>query len=250
MRWSCCFRKRCASRTGSGSTSSCRRLGGADGRRYETPSLHRDGSEFFVEVSLTALRRGDGYIINAFFRDITQKRLAEEQLIQAQKMESVGQLTGGIAHDFNNMLTVITGTIEILADGVKDKPHLASIAKMIGDAADRGVAADGKSARLCQKAAAAARRDRRQRARRGSRQLLSPTLGKQIEIETNLTTMLAGIRRPRQLQFRAGQPRHQCPRRHARRRKADVYNQQYHVGRPPRPWPAASIIPATTSSSR
>ena len=107
------------------------------GMRYETPVLHRDGHEIFVEVSLTALRRGDGYIINAFVRDITQKRVAEEQLIQAQKMESVGQLTGGIAHDFNNMLTVITGTIEILADGVKDTPHLATIAKLIGEAADR-----------------------------------------------------------------------------------------------------------------
>ena len=107
------------------------------GMRYEAPALHRDGHEFFVEVSLTALRRGDGYIINAFVRDITQRRAAEAQLIQAQKMESVGQLTGGIAHDFNNMLTVITGTIEILADGVKDVPHLASITKLISDAADR-----------------------------------------------------------------------------------------------------------------
>ena len=93
--------------------------GDAVGGRYETPLLHKDGSEFFAEVSLTALRRNEGYIINAFVRDITAKRAAEEQLFQAQKMESVGQLTGGIAHDFNNMLTVITGTIEILADGVK-----------------------------------------------------------------------------------------------------------------------------------
>ena len=46
-------------------------------------------------------------------------------------------MTGGIAHDFNNMLTVITGTIEILAEGVKHDPPLASIAKMINDAADR-----------------------------------------------------------------------------------------------------------------
>ena len=53
-------------------------------------------------------------------------------------MEAVGQLTGGIAHDFNNMLTVITGTIEILADAVADKPQLAAIAKLIDEAADRG----------------------------------------------------------------------------------------------------------------
>ena len=99
--------------------------GDAVGGRYETPLLQKDGREFFAEVSFTALRRNDGHIINAFVRDITAKRAAEEQLFQAQKMELVGQLTGGIAHDFNNMLTVITGTIEILADGVKHDPALA-----------------------------------------------------------------------------------------------------------------------------
>jgi PAS domain S-box-containing protein len=52
--------------------------GDATGGRYETPLLHKDGCEFFAEVSLTALRRNDGYIINAFVRDITAKRAAEE----------------------------------------------------------------------------------------------------------------------------------------------------------------------------
>jgi nitrogen-specific signal transduction histidine kinase/CheY-like chemotaxis protein len=133
------------------------------------------------------LRRGDGYIVNAFIRDIAQRRAAEEQLIQAQKMESVGQLTGGIAHDFNNMLTVITGTIEILAEGVKDVPHLASVTKLIGEAADRG-------AQLTASLLAFARKQPLQPAQidvnaliRDAVQLLSPTLGKQIEIETALS---------------------------------------------------------------
>ena len=161
--------------------------GEAVGGRYETPLLHKDGSEFFAEVSLTALRRSEGYIINAFVRDITAKRAAEEQLFQAQKMESVGQLTGGIAHDFNNMLTVITGTIEILADGVKHDPALASIAKMINDAADR-------ASQLTANLLAFARKQPLRPLETDVNalveevvQLLLPTLGRQIEIETALS---------------------------------------------------------------
>jgi len=161
--------------------------GDAAGGRYETPLLHKDGSEFFAEVSLTALRSADGYIINAFVRDITAKRAAEEQLFQAQKMESVGQLTGGIAHDFNNMLTVITGTIEILADGVKHDPALASIAKMINDAADR-------ASQLTANLLAFARKQPLRPLETDVNalieevvKLLAPTLGRQIEIETALS---------------------------------------------------------------
>ncbi|MGY3030993.1 PAS domain S-box-containing protein [Bradyrhizobium sp. USDA 4354] len=110
------------------------------GMRFEVTLVHRNGERILVEASSTVSRIGERSIINAFVRDITQKRAAEEQLIQSQKMEAVGQLTGGIAHEFNNMLTVITGTIEILADAVKDNPPLSTITKLISEAADRGAA--------------------------------------------------------------------------------------------------------------
>jgi PAS domain S-box-containing protein len=159
---------------------------GAPGWRFEAPLLHRDGREIFTEMSLTELRRGEGHIINVFIRDITQKRAAEEQLIQAQKMESVGQLTGGIAHDFNNMLTVITGTIEILADAVRNEPHLARIVTLISEAADRG-------SELTANLLAFARKQPLQPVEIDVNalvnevgRLLSPTLGRQIEIKTAL----------------------------------------------------------------
>jgi C4-dicarboxylate-specific signal transduction histidine kinase len=65
-------------------------------------------------------------------------KAAEAQACQAQRMEVIGQLTGGVVHDFNNILIVITGTIEILAEAVADRPELEPIAGLIAEAAARG----------------------------------------------------------------------------------------------------------------
>jgi len=104
----------------------------------EIDAIRRGGEEFKVELSVTELKRRDGFVFNGFMRDLTDKIAAEDRIRQAEKMEAVGQLTGGIAHDFNNILTVITGTIEILADAVKDDPQHAAITRMIDEAASRG----------------------------------------------------------------------------------------------------------------
>jgi len=57
---------------------------------------------------------------------------------ESQGMAIVGQVAGGILHDFNNILTVITGTIDILAQAVVDRPDLAAVARLIDEAANRG----------------------------------------------------------------------------------------------------------------
>ena len=100
--------------------------------KYEAEAwrVRKDGSRFWASVVIDVLRSHDGKLIGfgKITRDITERREREEELermrqslAQSQKMEALGQLTGGIAHDFNNMLTVITGTIDFLADGVKGK---------------------------------------------------------------------------------------------------------------------------------
>ena len=119
-----------------------------------------------------------------FYRDLTDKIAADERIRHAEKMEAVGQLTGGVAHDFNNILTVITGTIEILADAVAKEPELAAITKMIDEAAGRG-------AELTQHLLAFARKQPLQPREIDvnaliidTAKLLRPTLGEQIHIES------------------------------------------------------------------
>jgi PAS domain S-box-containing protein len=154
------------------------------GNRREVRALRRDGKDFPAELSITALRRREGILFNGFFRDLTDKIAAEDRIRQSEKMEALGQLTGGIAHDFNNILTVITGTIEILADAVEKEPQLAAITRMIDDAAARG-------ADLTQHLLAFARKQPLQPREVDintlmidAAKLLRPTLGEHIEIES------------------------------------------------------------------
>ena len=68
-------------------------------------------------VMWTAVPEGALYYVVG--RDITEQRQAEEALLQAQKMEAVGQLTGGIAHDFNNLLTGIVGSLDLMQTRIR-----------------------------------------------------------------------------------------------------------------------------------
>ncbi len=76
--------------------------------------------------------------------DVTERRLLSEQLMQAQKVEAIGQLAGGIAHDFNNLLTAITGYAELLLHRLGDNHRYARELTEILRAAERATRVTGK----------------------------------------------------------------------------------------------------------
>lgn len=75
----------------------------------------RDGRILQVSDSAAPIRDEDGVVTGAVivFRDVTQRRVLEEQAMKAKSLEALGVLAGGIAHDFNNILTAILGNITL-----------------------------------------------------------------------------------------------------------------------------------------
>ena len=122
----------------------------------------------------------------AMVKRFEEKEATESKVRQAQKMEAIGQLTGGVAHDFNNILTVITGTIEILSDAVKDRPHLAQITDLISGAATRGAALTKHLLAFSRRQPLQPRNTDVNALVIDSARLLQPTLGEHIEIESML----------------------------------------------------------------
>ncbi len=102
--------------------------------------VNLDGERRWIESHAAEIDLGEGSGRSgiAIIRDKTDELATAAQLVQAQKMESIGRLTGGVAHDFNNLLTVILGNAEALADHLEDKSDLQRLARMIESAAQRG----------------------------------------------------------------------------------------------------------------
>jgi PAS domain S-box-containing protein len=153
----------------------------------------------FAERSLfthhVPLRDKDGMITAglAMVLDVTERKQLEAQLLQAQKMESVGRLAGGIAHDFNNLLTAIGGYIELALSGVQLGSQLYDDLMQVQHATNR-------AGKLTNQLLAFARRQPMELRQvdlndlvLNLEQLLRRLLGTHIRLETELMTDLGKV---------------------------------------------------------
>ncbi|MBI3438392.1 MAG: PAS domain S-box protein [Proteobacteria bacterium] len=104
----------------------------------EVVGQRKDGTTFPMDLSVGESKEGDEVFFVGIIHDLTLRKRTEEQLAQAQKMETVGQLSGGIAHDFNNLLTVILGNAEALSERLRARPDLQVLCDGILAAGQRG----------------------------------------------------------------------------------------------------------------
>ncbi|HWX64647.1 ATP-binding protein [Bradyrhizobium sp.] len=153
-------------------------------RNYDCRYVHRDGRIVPLTWSGAWLEQEQRYFFIG--RDMTQRIALEQQLRQSQKLDAIGHLTGGVAHDFNNILTVITGSIEILADEVAQSPQLAAIARMVEDAAARGTDLTRQLLAFARKQPLQPRSTDVNRLILDTAKLLRSTLGESVEIKTTL----------------------------------------------------------------
>lgn len=120
----------------------CIRDARGPGSGCEVRLRRRDAEEVWVSVWLSPLDAdaGCGDTKLAAMADITPRKRLEQQLLQASKMQALGQLAGGVAHDFNNLLTVSLGYAQLAASAIGNHDPVSEHIRQIIAASERGAA--------------------------------------------------------------------------------------------------------------
>ena len=100
---------------------------------FETPLYRKDERLSWVSINARAVRDEEGRVsrYEGSVMDISDKKMLEAQLLQAQKMEAVGTLAGGVAHDFNNILMALMGYANLLQMKMEPRDPLRSYVDQI-----------------------------------------------------------------------------------------------------------------------
>jgi PAS domain S-box-containing protein len=106
-------------------------------QNFECQLYRKDGRKIWVTTNIRVIYKDGVAIYDGTTQDITERKLLEAQLVQAQKMDAVGRLAGGIAHDFNNAIGVIVGYSALLKECVAGNGNALRYAEEIGKAGHR-----------------------------------------------------------------------------------------------------------------
>ena len=150
------------------------------GKTLELSALHRDGREFPVEITIWRTRIDEKHQFNAFIRDVTQRKMKEEelnnahkelterekalrqtfqdlstthdalkttqnQLVQSEKLASIGHLAAGVAHEINNPVGFINNNMEILEQYIADYAKVLKMTDQLRESVIQGNLAEAKT---------------------------------------------------------------------------------------------------------
>ncbi|TAJ32105.1 MAG: PAS domain S-box protein [Nitrospirae bacterium] len=109
------------------------------GKTLELAALRRDGVEFPVELSVSAVKLGGQWNAVGILRDITERKQMEQHAQRIEQLASMGQLLGGVVHELKNPLFVVTGRLQLLKEKLANREYdgLDPDLQKIGDAAQR-----------------------------------------------------------------------------------------------------------------
>ena len=158
------------------------------------------GEERWVQGASRPERQPDGSILwDGMLTDVTEQRSLQEQLQQAQRMETVGRLAGGIAHDFNNLLTAILSNAELVVAELPDGTIRRDV-ELIRETAERAAELTRQLMAFSRKQAIESRLVDLNAIVRDTQRMLERTLGAGVKLDADLGPIGPVLCDPSQLQ--------------------------------------------------
>lgn len=167
------------------------------GRQHSTEAVLRksDGSTFPARLTSSPIREAGAVTgVVVAFSDLTEQKRLEQQLLQSQKMEAIGQLAGGVAHDFNNLLAVILSYSHLILSQ-KDMPTKArSDIEEIVNASNRAAQLTSRLLAFSRQQVLQPRVVELDDIVRNAERLISRLIGEDIELAVSLAPKLGKVR--------------------------------------------------------
>ncbi len=162
---------------------------------YPLELKRRDGSVLYAIANIVGIFNDTGELekMQMYLFDETPKKILQEQIRQAQKLESLGTLAGGIAHDFNNILSIIMGHASLVEPGVTEAKKLTRSIDAINKATERGAGLVNQLLTIARKTEVVVQSAKINDVISEITKLISETFPKTIVVETKLQANLPYI---------------------------------------------------------